>query len=287
MTQAAAKSGASQPGLSRTMRDLEMKLNTRLLQRTGRGVELTKAGQVFFEFCTQTLTEYQKSKLKINKLSRSLPSQLDIAVPLRTSSLLTPVLLRTFQKHLPDINVYIYEETSQRIADDVMQGVRDVGLVYQPPVSATIYPLPLANESLCLVGTVDKIGPADSPINLMEVTGLPLLLPSRELHYRRLIDLSLQKTGSKPNVIRELETVDALLAFAMEGEGVTILPYSNVYQQVQRKEIAVRKIKNPVINRTVSLILNKEIDRFAAAKIKKYIKQSVTQICASYRWAMV
>ena len=146
MTQAAQKMGGTQPALSRAMRDLELKLNVRLLHRTGRGVELTKAGKVFYEFCTKSLNEFNHTKKKIKQLSPSLPKQLDMAIPLHTSSLLTPVLLRVFQQHLPNVAVYIYEDITQRMAEDVVNGSRDFALVYQPPISASLSPLPLAGE---------------------------------------------------------------------------------------------------------------------------------------------
>ena len=49
MTQAANLIGVSQPGISRIIREMENQLGTQLFRRTGRGVELTPAGEVFSE----------------------------------------------------------------------------------------------------------------------------------------------------------------------------------------------------------------------------------------------
>ena len=102
-----------------------------------------------------------------------------------------------------------------------------------------------------------------------------------------MIDTSFNNIGITPKVVRELETVDALLAFALEGEGVTILAYSNVYQQVERAEIAIREIKNPAINRQICLIFNQDVDQLTMLKIRKIIGQTMTEICSTCRWTML
>ena len=284
MTQAASQLGLSQPGLSRTIRDIELKLDARLLERNGRGVELTKAGQLFLEFCYQTTDAYEHSQRKIRRVTQSIPGSLNIAIPLRISSMLTPALLKSFQKHLPQIAVHIYEATSEQTVVQIASGKQDVGLVYQPPVSSAQLTQPVATESLYLVGNAEFIKATTQPIKLAEIANMPMLLPSRESQYRRLLDASFQKAGVKPIVVRELEIVDALLAFAMEAEGVTILAYSNVCQEIERGDVLARKIVSPPIKRTISMILSKHIDHFAARRIKKIIKEAIMSVSKTCRW---
>jgi LysR family nitrogen assimilation transcriptional regulator len=287
MTQAASKLGMSQPGLSRTIRDLELKLDARLLERTGRGVELTNAGYIFLEYCRQTIALYERTHRRIRRETKSMPGSLNIAIPLRVSSMLTPALLRAFQKQLPQVSVHIYEAISEQIVLDISDSKRDLGLVYQPPVNTSPMPQALASENLYLVGCADLIRGTSKPVKLAEIASMPMLLPSRESHYRRLIEASFQKAGAKPNVVRELEIVDALLAFAMEAEGVTILAYSNVWQEVERGDIHARKIISPKINRTISLVLGRHIDHFAATRIKKIVNQAITTVSNTCRWKLL
>jgi DNA-binding transcriptional LysR family regulator len=56
-----------------------------------------------------------------------------------------------------------------------------------------------------------------------------------------------------PRVKREIETADALFAFAAEGEGVTILSFSMIYQEIAQGMAIARKIINPEINRSLWL----------------------------------
>ena len=287
MTQAAAKLDMSQPGLSRTIRDMELKLDARLLERTGRGVELTAAGSIFLEFSRQTLDGYERTRSKIRQQTQSMPGNLNIAIPLRVSSMLTPALLTAFQKQLPKVTVHIYEAISEQIVRDIGDAKKDLGLVYQPPVNTSHMPQALAYEHLYLVGCPDLIKATASPVRLSEIAAMPMLLPSRESHYRRLIEASFQKAGVKPRVARELEIVDALLAFAMEAEGVTILAYSNIWQEVERGDIHARKIISPEINRTISLVLGRHIDHFAATRIKKIVSDAIRSVCDTCRWKLL
>ena len=166
MTQAASILGLSQPSLSRTVRDLELKLNARLVVRTGRGVELTRAGELFFNYCKSTLDAFQATQQEILNLSSSIPTDLNLAVPLRTSRLMTAELMHAFAKVLPHIAIHIYEDSTDRIAKDITSGKRHFGLVYQPPVSNVLLPQTVARESLYVVGQSEMIGPASKPVSL-------------------------------------------------------------------------------------------------------------------------
>ena len=284
LSRAAASLGITQPGISRTLREIESRMNAKLLKRTGRGVELTPAGAEFLAFAQTTTAHYAETQSKVVKLSKSIPDALDIAIPLNTSSLLILPLIRAFTDHLPSVTVHIYEEASVRIAQQIQAGERHLALMYQPPATPNLKPETMASESLFLVGRESFIGAVDQPIRLADIGKLPLILPSKNSVYRRQIETAFAQIGIRPNVVREIESVDALLAFAMADEGAVILPYSNFHREIKRGEIHTRLITDPAIDRNLVLVFNREIDRSLARGIRRLIKTTVTSVSKAARW---
>ena len=109
LSMAAHALNLSQPNVSRTIRQLECHLKTRLLHRTGRGIELTESGYLLLAFAERTLDGFDHLQTDIQKVEGFTPSKLRIYIPRHTGRLLVPAIFRKFHEHLPDITLDILE----------------------------------------------------------------------------------------------------------------------------------------------------------------------------------
>ena len=130
LTHAAEVRGISQPGLSRIVRELEGQLGAVLLRRTGRGIELTAAGERFLEFARQTMAQYDQARRDIDAHSPEHPIRLKIAIPIGTGGLLAPDLQRRFALELPKMAVDVFEERTARATDAMLSRRYDIVLTY-------------------------------------------------------------------------------------------------------------------------------------------------------------
>jgi len=297
MTQAAALRGSSQPAISRTLRDLESRLRAPLLKRTGRGVELTPAGTRFLEFARDTLADFEQTQRAVRDLAGAMPAELNIAVPFRVGRLAIPALHKRFAVALPEIGLHIYEDSSARMASALHNHDYDMALVYADGSAAVPGQERLFSEVLYAVGPRGKLGgdrgdgddrgESDRPLPLAELAPLPLLLPSSGSPFRRLIEIHFRRQGLEPAIARELETSEAALAFAMEGEGVAVLPYSNVYRECQLGEVSARPIVTPSIERDICLAISAQTDRRLAQIAARVLREGLVGIAGQARWRRV
>ncbi|GEM_PF-1226594 len=288
MTQAAALRGSSQPAISRTLRDLESRLRAPLLKRTGRGVELTPAGARFLDFARDTLADFDETQRAVRSLAGAMPAKLDIAVPLRVGRLAIPALHKRFAAALPEIGLHVYEDSSARMASALRNHDYDMALVYADGSAAVPGQERLFSEALYAVGPRAELGDSDRdgdhPLPLSELAPLPLLLPGSGSPFRRLIETRFRRQGLEPTIARELETSEAALAFAMEGEGVAILPYSNVYRECQIGEVSARPIVAPGIERDICLAISAQTDRRLAQIAARVLREALAGIAGQARW---
>ena len=283
LTAAANRRGVTQPALSRLLRDLETRFRAQLLRRTGRGIELTPAGAEFLQFCTETLQRYDKVKVRIAEQVKALPSQLRLSVPLRVGRLLIPDLYRDFAERLPETRVHIVEEPSIRARELLSDGRLDAALTYGSGSTADPKFVPLFTEDLVAVGSLASLGTRRDTMTMEELGELPLLLPSTG-RYRDLIRSAFRSAGHDLRTARELETAEGLLAFAAEGEGVAILPMSNVYQEITRQEVAARLIVSPEISRQIGVQMSGTMSKYTASPVLSVIRKAMQRSAKTAAW---
>ena len=285
LTQAAETRGISQPGLSRIVRELENQVGCSLLRRTGRGIELTPAGERFLGFARDTVTALAQTHQDIDALLPEQPAHLHIAIPVGTGGLLAPALQRQFALQLPQIGIDIFEERTSRTSDAMMLRRYDVALTFGYDSTADSGE-DLYFEDLYLVGADELAGATDSVITLADAARLPLMLPPAG-RFRSLIDQAFASAGLTPKVSREFETSEAMLAYVMEREGVAILPFSTVAQSQQHVQLHARVITEPSITRRVRLLFDGANQTGYHKTLLQIIRTQLDDLAAQVRWQSI
>ncbi len=283
LTHAAEVRGISQPGLSRIVRELEGQLGAVLLRRTGRGIELTAAGERFLEFARQTMAQYDQARRDIDAHSPEHPIRLKIAIPIGTGGLLAPDLQRRFALELPKMAVDVFEERTARATDAMLSRRYDIVLTYGYAADAPANGEDLYFEDLCLVGVDDLAGSGEAGIGLDAVARLPLMLPPAG-RFRSLIDRSFAAVGRKPEIAREFETSEAMLAYVMEREGVAILPYTDVVASHAQARLAARVIVEPQITRRIRLLYDPAQRAEGRQGVLQILRKTLAELATRVRW---
>lgn len=132
---AAARLGMTQSGVSKAIARLEARLDTRLVQRTSRAVELTAEGQALHERVGPLLTGIGEAAAEAAKSREFIRGKLRINVdPLFSRMVLSPNLCDFLQQN-PELELRI--ETRDRIADLVSDGF-DMAFRFGEPVPSAL-----------------------------------------------------------------------------------------------------------------------------------------------------
>lgn len=284
MTQAASVKGVSQPGLSRIVRELESRMAVTLLRRTGRGVELTPEGAEFLSYARATLEDHDAIRARLRQLAGAMPERLTVAIPPKLGATVLTELFRHFVRRFPEVTLHGTEETTAEMTDGMNSGRLDCLIGYMGSTPGSGEARPLFRESLYLVGRKGTDFVTSDPVSLAEVARYPLLLNDRHSRYCRMIEAAFQAAGEKLVIKREIETAEGLLAFAAEGEGLSILPYSNIFSEVDRGEVIARRIVNPSIERDIYVHASLHLDQRIAKMATDVIGEALDAVAAQFHW---
>lgn len=179
-TRAAAQLGVSQSALSHAMRNLEARLEVRLLTRTTRSVAPTEAGEQLFMRLSPHLMEIEQELTALRDTSDRPAGNIRLtAGEYAMSAVLWPVL-KPFMAQYPDINV---EVTVDDGLTDIVDGRFDAGVRLGEQVAKDMIAIRIAPDMrMAVVGSADylhRFGVPETPEQLDQHRCINMRLPTR------------------------------------------------------------------------------------------------------------
>jgi LysR family nitrogen assimilation transcriptional regulator len=165
-------------------------------------------------------------------------------------------------------------------------GNLDMAVLYNPDASPDLEMATLYEDELVLISPKKPMGdairagktaprkkkqsPAPEKIALADIAALPLILPSRPNAFRLLIDNDMATLGLRPQVMMEVDGLNAILSLVKEGMGHAVLPRYTLSNFDNVEPFAVRNIHNPRILSRLELVWSSR--RPATATQKKALE---------------
>lgn len=245
ITRAAEKIGIQQPPLSLQIKALEDELDVKLFYRKPRGVELTKAGEAFYEQTSKILQDVEKAVLTTQQIKRGDQGAVTVGF---TSSVIfhgsTKRSIHNFRKQYPAVNLSLQEFGSVELVEEIAEHKIDVAFVRTNAVQVPDIKIHhLCDEGFRLAlpsghNLLDK-----EIVNIKELATEPFIMYRRSSLpgiYDRLISV-LVSNGITPNIIQEAPRVGAALNLVAAGMGIAIVPESLCVSHSE--DVGYRRIK--------------------------------------------
>ena len=179
-TRAAAQLGVSQSALSHAMRNLEARLEVRLLTRTTRSVAPTEAGEQLFMRLSPHLLEIEQELTALRDTRDRPAGNIRLTAGEHAMSAVLWPVLKPFMAQYPDINV---EVTVDDGLTDIVDGRFDAGVRLGEQVVKDMIAIRIAPDMLmAVVGSADylhRFGVPETPEQLDQHRCINMRLPTR------------------------------------------------------------------------------------------------------------
>lgn len=259
-TRASIALDVAQPALSRQIRLLEVELRQNLLTRNGRGAIPTEAGNLLLEHGRGILHQVALTREELNASRGALAGKVSIGLPPSLSKLITVPLVQAFIQHMPQAQLMLTEGFSLLMHEGLRVGNLDMCVLYNPDQSPDLDMSTLHEDELVLISPAGSTAASKSArkkpesVPLADVAALPLILPSRPNAFRILIEGEMMAIGKRPNVIFEVDGLNAILSLVKEGMGHAVLPSYTLRNFESSSPFAVKAIHTPSIRSQLMLV---------------------------------
>ena len=207
--------------ISQQVRKLERHLGVRLLERAGRSVRLSAAGEAALPGILQLHTETEALFAQLADLSGRPPATLRVAVSDYLGRALLVPVLRELIEQQPRLRFEIATTHSREGARLVALGEVDCAVVTGQEAPRGIEAQPLFEQAFVWIGP--RRGRAARPMT-DRLAGEPLLRLGAGSQGRRLLEDYLARERIQPVSTIDVPSVSLLLAYVSDGLGIGLAP---------------------------------------------------------------
>ncbi|HEX2831212.1 MAG TPA: LysR substrate-binding domain-containing protein [Burkholderiales bacterium] len=256
ITRAAEKLHASQPGLSKQLRQLENELGFKLLmRRSNRTTGLTAAGHAVLSVARRMLKEAATMKDVLSALGDASTAQITIATThVHARYSLLPVM-KQFRKMHPSVRVTLRLGNAQQISYWVSTGEADLAIGSASAHSPRgLVSVPCFRVAHCV------ITPMRHPLlklrhpGMQDIAKYPLISTGADSRLSALITARFASFGLQPDIVMHVLDIETVKKYVQLGFGIAIVPTIAVEAKFDRdlQMIGAGHLFAPTIDSVIS-----------------------------------
>jgi DNA-binding transcriptional LysR family regulator len=233
----------SQSAVSAQIRQLEQEYGEKLLDRAGKAVRLTPAGEVFFEYANRMLRLRDESVRAVADQGTTPRGALAIGANEATCLYVLPEVFAEYSRLYPAVQISIYRNFSRKIVERTEEGAVDVGIATLPIKSPSLKVYPIFRDRLMLMVSSKNPLAKQKSVTLADVVSQPLIFPKTG-YTRQTLDKLFRPYGAQAQVRMELPSVGMIKSFVVAGLGVSIISTSFARDEVKAGEAKLLNIED-------------------------------------------
>jgi DNA-binding transcriptional LysR family regulator len=226
-TRAADRVHVAQPGVSAQVRRLERELGQELLDRSGRTVRTTAAGDVVLPYARAALAAVEGARSAVDELAGLVRGRATVGTVVGCGAVGLPEVLAAFHRAHPGVEIALTEGGSDRLLAGLLDGQLDLGLVGlaglpDPGVEVQV----VVDERLVVGVPVDDPWPETPTVTLAELGQRAVVSLPGGTGLRAALDGACAAAGVTPRIAFESSDLGVVADLAAQWMGVAILPES-------------------------------------------------------------
>lgn len=213
----------TQSAVSHSMKALENDIGCRLLDRVGKKVMLTQAGEHLLQHAERVLREMNAARSGIERLGKWGRGRLRLAAPATLCVSLLPTVLREFQESFPQSLIAIEPGDTQESLERLEQGRVDLSLTMEGRPDDRFEFVPLFADELRFITSPLHPWAESGSVPKAEISRQNLIIYGKGSRTWRLIDEYFREEAIVLNAVIELRSMEAIRELVKLNLGVSIL----------------------------------------------------------------
>jgi DNA-binding transcriptional LysR family regulator len=232
-SKAASKNFISQSAVSQQVRALEDKFDRKLVERSRNGLVPTAAGKTFYQGCREIIERFASLNEEMKGLGNVVSGQVRVATIYSVGLHELAQVMKRFMKSYPQVNIHIEYSRPNRVYEDVINHVIDMGIVAYPTARQQIEIIPYRSDRLVLVCSPDHEFSSRKRLDIGSLDGHRFIGFERDIPTRKAVDKILRTHRAAVQYVMEFDNIETIKRSVEADLGVTIVPRATVENEIR------------------------------------------------------
>jgi DNA-binding transcriptional LysR family regulator len=254
----------TQPTVSGHIKALEAELGIRLLDRAGRRVTPTRAGEILHGYARRILALREEARQAIGEHKGGLRGHLIIGASSIPGAYVLPALLAAFKRDHPDVTIALHVSGSREIVRGVIEGAYEVGAVGARFEEGRVCYAPFAEDDLVLAVPAGHPWAGVRSVRPEELFGQPFVMRERGSGTRKAMEEALAADGADPGrlrVVLEVTSNEAVRQAVKAGVGIAVISRRAIQDDIGCRLVAPVRLRGITLARQFYLVTHKSRSR--------------------------
>lgn len=266
ITKAAQKLFISQPSLSISIRQLEKELGKPIFRRDHGKLELTYAGELFYEWAKTVLLSEKRLVDCFAELKGARREKIGIGISPHRSTVVTPRLMKRIHDCYPACEIRLVEKPTNEL-EELLDADRLDLIIDVPGSNSMVYHYEeITEEGMCLAvpqsftekEPFNGIPSANAEVELKLLGAYDFIVLPEQSYFGQVSRKSLEVAGIVPNVICECTLSETVRNLVSEQIGIALLPDSFLSAALLSPQIRYYRIKGDQFRRKIGIVYKNE-----------------------------
>lgn len=251
-TKAAEALYISQPAVSKHIQEIEQHYKTKLFERNGSKVKLTKAGNILLAAADEIFGIYRKLNFELNTLNHQKSGELRIGASTTAAQYILPPVLAAFHKEYPEIIVTMKIGNTEDIEQALEEQHIDFGITEGKSKNKSLKYIDFIEDELVLTANYDHPFARREFIQPEELLTVPILLREPGSGTLEVIAHALKGAGIKMASLQQemqLGSTESIKSYLYHSNCVAFLSVYSILKELKYNTFSIIDVKDLRIER--------------------------------------
>ena len=245
LTQGARRAHLSPAAASARIKALEGQLDSRLLYRDSRGVELTPAGHKLLQHARLIMRQVDYLKSEFTAYGADHAGHIRIFANTTAVTEFLPEILAGFLAERPGVTVDLQERLSRDIVRGVLDGTTDLGIIAGPLEVSGLQAIHFSTDRLVLAVPEGHPLAGEQAVTLAQTLAYPHISLHEGSTLLTFLRDEVEKLGQKLSLRIQVSSFEASCRMIEAGVGIGIIPESAAQRHSRTMRLATVQLDEP------------------------------------------
>lgn len=250
----------TQPAVSLQIQALEEMYGTKLFNRSGCVITLTKAGEMLYRYAKEISSLYAAAEKEIGGVTGLVKGIISVGASSTIGNYVLPSVIADFRRKFPKVGIHLQVGNTKNVIDFLNAGSVDIGLVEGDVNKQKLLMEKLIPDEMVFIMSPYHHLARKSSISIMELSKEPLIFREEGSGTRQAIEKYLAKHGISQQHLKIsliMGSTDAIKGAVEEGLGTSIMSRWAVRKEVKYGSLKTAVFKEDKFVRDFSLVYKK------------------------------